>query len=100
MPVPLEFLRGVLGVLCVFFAHMAGRGVVAVRTGRGKLSRLYAWILRAVVCAAALIFRHPVDLVVMALWGLAAMAFAAGLWVASRPRKDEDLTSVIFPGGS
>ena len=100
MPVPIEFLRGVLGVLCVFFAHMAGRAVVAVRTGRGKLSRLYAWILRTVVCAAALVFRHPVDLAAIVLWSLAVLAFAAGLWVASRPRKDEDLTSVIFPGGS
>jgi len=31
MPVPIEFLRGVLGILCIFFAHTLGRAAAAVR---------------------------------------------------------------------
>jgi hypothetical protein len=97
MPVPIEFLRGVLGLLCLFFAHLAGRTAWAVRTGRAKTSRLYAWIIRTTVCAGALLFRHSVDGVAIAVFALAAVAAGAGWWVESRPKKEEDLTREIFP---
>ena len=95
--VPIEFLRGVLGVLSIFFAHMAGRSWMAVRKGQQRLSRLYAWVLRTVVCALILVVRHPVDNVAIAVWTLAAAAFAFGAWSVSRQRPPEDLTHQIFP---
>jgi hypothetical protein len=97
MPVSLEFLRGVLGVLCVFFAHMAGRSAGAVRQGRQKLSRLYGWALRTVLCGAIMVFRHEVDSIALGVWGFAVIAFAIGMWDVSRARKQEDLTHEIFP---
>ncbi len=97
MPVPIEFLRGVLGLLCLFFAHMAGRSAWAVSRDRQKKSRLYAWIIRATVCGGALLFRHSVDTVVIGVYVLAAVAAAAGWWAESRPKKQEDLTHELFP---
>ena len=97
MPVSFEFLRGVLGVLCVLFAHMAGRSAVAVRRGQARLSRLYGWILRALACAVVLAVRQPLDVVVISVWVLSAAAFAAGWWSSSRVKKEEDLTHQIFP---
>ena len=97
MPVSLEFLRGVLGVLCVFFGHMAGRSAGAVRKGRQKVSRLYGWVLRTVLCAVILIFRHEIDGVAIGVWALTALAFAAGMWDVTRQKPQEDLTHEIFP---
>ena len=96
MAVPVDFLRGVLGVLCIFFAHMAGRSVVVVRRG-GKVSRLYAWLIRTLLCAVILIFRRRIDAIAISVWALAAVAFGVGLWSASRQRREEDLTHQMFP---
>ena len=97
MPVSFEFLRGMLGVLCIFFAHMAGRSAESVRKGRQKVSRLYGWLLRTFVCAAVLIFRHTADNVAIGVWVLSAAAFAFGMWTVSRQKAPEDLTHEIFP---
>jgi hypothetical protein len=97
MPVPIEFMRGVLGLLCIFFAHMAGRSGAAVHAGRQKRSGLLAWILRTVVCGGALLFRHEADTVAIGVYLFAAAAFAGGWWLAVRPRPEEDLTHEIFP---
>jgi uncharacterized membrane protein len=97
MPVSLDFLRGMLGVLCIFFAHMAGRSAEAVRKGRQKVSRLYGWLIRTFVCAVILIFRHTVDNVALGVWTLSAVAFAVGMWTVSRQKPPEDLTHEIFP---
>jgi hypothetical protein len=98
MPVSLEFLRGALGVLGIFFAHMAGRALVDYRRARVRQSRLIAWVIRAMVCAVAMIFpRRAVDIIALVVWILAAAAFAAGMWVSNRAKKEEDLTKVIFP---
>ncbi|MBZ5622640.1 MAG: hypothetical protein LAQ69_28485 [Acidobacteriia bacterium] len=97
MPVSMEFLRGVLGVIALGCAHMAGRSLAAVRKGSQKLSRLYGWVIRMTVCLAAVAFRHSVDMVDIAIWALAAVAFAAGFWSASHQKPPEDLTREIFP---
>ncbi len=97
MPVSLEFLRGMLGLLCIFFAHMAGRSAASVRKGQQKVSKLYGWILRTVVCAAVMVFRQPVDNVAIGVWVLAAAAFAVGMWTVARQKPPEDLGGQIFP---
>ena len=95
--VPIEFLRGVLGVLCLFFAHMSGRSFAAVRQGRQRRSRFYSWVFRTVLCAVFVVFRHEIDAMAIVVWALAVAAFAAGVWLASRHKPDEDLTHEIFP---
>lgn len=97
MPASLEFLRGVLGVLCVMFAFMAGRAAAAVRKRQVKVSRLYAWILRAGVCAAGVAVRHSLDAIDIGVWVFGAAAFALGWWAVSREKESEDLARQIFP---
>jgi hypothetical protein len=97
MPVSLDFLRGVLGMLAIFFGHLAGRSGAAVRKGRQKLSRFYGWLIRAAVCLLALSLRFRVDTIDIAVWTLCAVAFALGWWDGSRDKKPEDLTHQIFP---
>ena len=97
MPVSFEFLRGVLGVIGVACAFMAGRSLVAVRKGWQKLGTLYGWIIRAAVCLSAIIFRHPVDNTAIVLWVLAALLFGVAMYQTSHRKPPEDLTRQIFP---
>src|SRR5437867_1212316 len=97
MPVPLDFLRGVMGLLCAFFAYMAGRTAALVRLGRLKKGRLYAWLIRMVLCGAAVLFRQGLDAVSIGVWTVASLAFAAAMWVALHQKPPEDLTDQIFP---
>ena len=98
MHVPIEFLRGVLAFLGGGCAYMTGRSAAAVRKGWQKPSRLYGWIVRTVVCAAAVAFRHSLDAVDIVVWFLMAMAFLSAFLSTSREKHEEDLTRAIFPG--
>ena len=93
----MEFLRGVLGLLSIGCAYMTGRSVIAVRKGWQKISRLYGWIIRSVLCLFAMAFRFPIDFVDILVWALALAAFSAALWNTSRQKPEEDLTRTIFP---
>ena len=93
----MEFLRGLLGFLGMAAAFMAGRSAVAVRKGWQRPSRLYGWAIRTVVCVVAVAFRNPVDTVDLIVWGLVALAFAAGMQSVLRHKPPEDLTRRIFP---
>jgi hypothetical protein len=97
MPVSLEFLRGVLGLIGAGCAFMMGYSAAAVRKGWQKRSRLYGWTVRTAACMVAVAIRHRVDATAIVVWTAAAAAFALGFWNASRPRKEEDLVSAIFP---
>jgi hypothetical protein len=94
----MEFLRGLLGFLGMGAAFMAGRSAVAVRKGWQKPSRLYGWVIRTVVCVVAIALRNPLDTVDFIVWGLAAVALAAGMLSVLRQKPREDLTRRIFPG--
>jgi len=93
----LEFLRGMLGLLCIFFAHMAGRSAESVRKGQQKITKLYAWILRTVVCALVIVFRSSVDTMAIGIWVVSLAAFALGMFAVSRQKPPEDLSDQIFP---
>ncbi len=97
MPASFEFLRGVLGIIGLGCAYMAGRLLAAVHKGWQKPSRLYGWVIRAVVCLAAIVFRHNVDLIAMALWGIAAALFCIAYMQSLHQKPPEDLTHEIFP---
>ena len=79
---PIELLRVILGLIGVGSAFMAGSTLAAVRKGMVKAGRHYAWMVRAVVCLAAIAFRHTLDAVMIAGWTLAIVAFAGGWWQA------------------
>ena len=97
MHVPIEFLRGLIGFIGIGCAYLAGRSTVAVRKGWQKRSRLTGWILRMVLCFAAVAFRHPLDFADVAVVALGAVAFSAAVWNTSHEKPPEDLTHTIFP---
>jgi hypothetical protein len=97
MSVSFEFLRGVLGVLGIFFAYLAGRSGAQVRKGTQKLTSFYGWLLRAAACIIVVSIRHELGTLDIAIWVLCASAFALGWWDAARAHPPEDLTKQIFP---
>jgi hypothetical protein len=97
MNVSMEFLRGVVGLLGVACAGMAGRTFAAIRKGWQKPQRIYGWVIRTVLCLAAVAFRYSLDVVDILVFTLAAAAFTFGFWSTSRGKKEEDLTRTIFP---
>lgn len=94
---PIELLRTLLGLIGVGSAFMAGSTLAAVRKGAVKASRHFAWMVRAVICLAALAFRHTPDAVMLGAWVLSAAAFAGGWWQASHQKPPEDLSHDIVP---
>jgi len=95
MPIPVDFLRFVLGMLCLFFAHFLGRSIVRVRRGQRARS-LYGWLVRTAITAGMLLWRRGLDGVAIAAFTLAAASLVVGVWDEQRPKKQEDLTKEIF----
>lgn len=95
MPIPLDFLRVVLGLFCLLFAHFLGRSIVRVRRGQ-KPRSLYGWLIRTIIAAGAVLWRRGLDGISIAVFTLAAAALVLGVWDEQRPRKQEDLTREIF----
>jgi len=94
---PIEILRVLLGLIGIGSAFMAGQTEAAVRQGRAKAGRHYAWMVRALVCLAALAFRHAFDSVMMGAWALAAIALVRGWWYGMHQKPPEDLSRDIVP---
>jgi hypothetical protein len=97
VPVSLEFMRGIVGVIGIGCAYMTGRSLALVRKGAQKQSRLYGWIFRTVLCMVAVGLRHRLNVSDVVIWSLAAIAVAVAFWQHSRETKEEDLTSTMFP---
>ena len=97
MPVSFELLRGMLGLIGLACAYMAGRALAAFHRQEQPISRLYGWVIRTVLCLAAIVFRHTIDLTAMLLWGLAAALFGVGYMQKLHRKPPEDLTDEIFP---
>jgi len=95
MPIPLDFLRVVLGLFCLFFAHFLGRSIVRVRRGQNVRS-LYGWLIRTGIAAGAILWHRGLDGISIAVLTLAAAALVVGAWDEQRPKKQEDLTKEIF----
>jgi len=94
---PTGLLRGLLGLIGIGSAFMAGRTMAAVRQGQFKPGRHYAWMVRAVVCLAALAFRHAPDALMIGAWALSVAAFAGGWRHALHRQPPEDLSQEIVP---
>ena len=96
MPVSIEFLRGLVGGISIFFAHFLGRSCVLVSKGREKRRPLITWAIRYALAIGAVLYRGFVRLAVVIL-ALGAVLFALGWWDEWRPRHQEDLTKKMFP---
>lgn len=97
MPVSLEFLRGIVGVIGIGCAYMTGRAFVFYRKGVQKQFRFYGWVFRTALCMIAVGLRHAVDAAAITIWSLAVAAFAIAVWQHWREKPEEDLTRTIFP---
>jgi hypothetical protein len=97
MPVSIEFLRGIAGFIGIGCAYMLGRSAAMFRQGRQRRSQIYGWVFRTSLCMVGIALRNRVDAADIAIWTLAAVAFALALWNHSRPKVEEDLTSTMFP---
>lgn len=96
MPVPINLMRALLGLLGLFFAHMLGRSVAAARRRKQPKRILYTWILRTVVALGGVCYA-AIDALSVAALALAAACFAWGFRAGSRLPREEDLTDTIFP---
>jgi len=97
MPIPLDFLRIILGLPCLFFAHFLGRSIVRVRRGR-PVRGLYGWLIRTAITAGAILWNRGLDGITIVAFTLAAASLVVGAWDEQRPKKQEDLTKEIFGG--
>jgi hypothetical protein len=93
----MDFLRVVLALFCVFFAHFVGRSIVRVRRGL-PVRGLYGWLIRTGIAGGAILWRRGLDGVAIAAFTLAAASLVVGAWDEQRPKKQEDLTREIFGG--
>jgi hypothetical protein len=94
--IPLDFLRGILGLLSIFFAHFLGRSIVRVRRGVQRPRHLYGWLIRESLAAGAILWHRGWDAISIVFLGLSAVSLALGIWDEQRPKKQEDLTRQIF----
>lgn len=96
MPVSLEFLRGLVGGISIFFAHFLGRSIVLVSKGKQGRRPLYTWAFRYALATAAVCY-HGVDLLAIVVLAAGAVTLALGIWDERRPKKQEDLAKMMFP---
>jgi hypothetical protein len=94
---PIEFFRGVIGIIGAGCAFVLARTAFAVSKGRLPSTRLTGWVIRTLLCMVAITIRHPVDRVDLIVWSLAVVAFGAGWRTAAHAKPPEDLTRQIFP---
>jgi hypothetical protein len=96
MPVSLEFLRGLLGAISLFFAHFLGRTIAQTSKGKARRRPLFTWTLRYTLSICAVLYRG-VDRLAIIFLALGVVLFALGWWDEWRPKHEEDLTRKMFP---
>ena len=94
---PIELLRVLLALIAIGSAFMAGHTEAAVRQGRIKTRRHYVWMARAMVCLAALAFRHPFDSIMSVALSFSAIALSRGWWRGMHQKPPEDNSHDIVP---
>jgi hypothetical protein len=97
MPISLDAMRVLLGLLCLLFAHFLGRSIIRMRHGQGARS-MYGWLIRMAIAAGGMVWHRGLDGIAIAAFTLSAASLAAGAWDEQRPKKQEDLTREIFGG--
>ena len=96
MGIPLNLLRALLGLFCLFFAHMLGRSIVRVRRGVARPRSMYGWLVRTLITAATILWGRGLDRIALVVYILAAASLALGYWDEYRPKYHEDLTRKMF----
>ena len=79
----------------MFFAYALGRAGTRLRRQGQPMRKALAWALRTAVALGAVVWVRGLDLVGIAMVMLAALSFAAGILIESRPAKVEEIH--LFP---
>jgi hypothetical protein len=82
--------------LALFFAFVLGRVIAKARRKEPKV-RITGWAIRFVLVMSAVSWRGGLDRITMVALLVSAIGLALGFTLENRPRKQEDLTDVIFP---
>ncbi|MCW5979394.1 MAG: hypothetical protein KIT09_15060 [Bryobacteraceae bacterium] len=95
----LIFIRIVVALMCIAFAHLLGRALAKKqRPARRGLSPT-SWSLRTLLAAGALAWPAGVDWLAVSAYALAAVSAGLGFALQRRaPRGEEDLAGRIFRG--
>jgi hypothetical protein len=90
-PVPMQFLRLLLGLLAMFFAYELGRVATRLHHGGQPMTRALTWLLRTVVSLGAILWTRGFDWLADVTLTLAAASLAAGIYLESRPQRTEEI---------
>lgn len=97
MPVQFTIMRAILGVLAVGFAYQLGRHALMVYRG-AKVSQVVSWGFRTAAALIGALWLSRSDRLAVGVTVLSAIAAGLGVYVESRPkREEEDLSKLIFP---
>ncbi len=91
----MQLLRVLLGLLAMFFAYALGRAATRLHNAGQPKVRALTWVLRTVVTLVAIVWTRGFDAVGIVMIALAAASLAAGVYLESRPRQDEEIH--LFP---
>lgn len=94
-PEQLQFVRIVLLLLAVLFAHFLGRVIARLRLQKQPYTKAATWFLRTVVALGGVAWIRGFDRTTIVALALCAIAVAAGMWIETRPRKVEEVH--LFP---
>jgi hypothetical protein len=89
-------LRGIVAVLALLFAFALGRALARAQRGVPKAG-VASWAIRFLLTMLAVSWRGGLDRITLVAMALAAFGLALSYLLESRPRKQEDLSGVIFP---
>ena len=90
-PVPIQFLRVLLGLLAMFFAYELGRAATRLHSAGQPMTRALTWVLRTVVTLGAILWTRVFDPLSIVAIAAAMACLAAGVYVESRPRRTEEI---------
>jgi hypothetical protein len=90
-PVPIQFLRVLLGLLAMFFAYALGRAATRLHNAGQPVARALTWLLRTVVSLGAVLWTRGFDPIGTAMLALAGASLAAGIYLESRPHHSDEI---------
>ncbi len=90
-PVPIQFLRVLLGLMAMGFAYMLGRAATRLHNAGQPMTRALAWVLRTVATVGAVLWTRGFDPLAIVVLAAAAASLAAGVYMESRPHRTEEI---------
>ncbi len=98
MPASIVFIRCLLGLLCIAFAHMLGRSAYRKFKAQARDSYFLRWALRTGVTGLGAMWHGGLDALSLSILAVSIASGAAGFYRERHPPgPEEDLSKMIFP---